>query len=306
MSIFDKRINPEEIMSRIYKKRYISRVLMMLTGLTLIAIAFNLFLRPFFIVVGGVNGLSIVTSGIFDINPVTFIYLANAVMLYICLLILGPKPTLKALGVSLLGPFLIDITSGIHHIISLDNMQPLLACLYGGVITGFGIGLIYKAGYMLGGLDVIKNILLVKKKIPIGRSTIFIDGLVVLTGAFVFGWTGVMYSVITIYIIGVMIDRILLGISDSKAFYVISAQEQDIRKYAKETLDIEATVIKVKGSLRNSDHRMLMFIVPTKHYYLFKEGIKEIDERAFFYIVDVYQSYDGKTKKEKKKKLVNA
>ena len=305
MTLFKKRIKPDEIIDRIYRKQYPKRITMLVIGLLCIAIAFNLFLRPFHIVTGGVNGLSLVTFDVFNIPLVAFIYFINAVMLYVCLLTLGPKPTIKAFGVSLLGPLFIAITSDINQLIALNDMQPLLACIYGGIITGFGIGLIYKAGYLLGGLDIIKNILLRRSKIPIGRSTIFIDGFVVMLGAFVFGWTAFMYAAVTIFIIGIMIDRILLGVSNNKAFYVISSENKAIKEYAKKTLDLESTTIRVKGSIRNSEHQMLMFVVPTKDYYLFKEGIKEIDERAFFYIVDVYQTYDQRNINEKPKRRLS-
>ena len=304
MELFSKKIKPEEIMDRIYKKRTIPRIGMMLLGILCIALAFNLFFRPFHIVTGGANGLSLVVANFVDINLAAFILIINIIMLYICLIVLGPKATIKALGVSLLTPLFIYLTSDINSLIYLKNVQPLLACIYGAVITGFGIGLIYRAGYLLGGLDVIKNILLKKSKIPIGRSTIFIDGAVVILGAFAFGWTIVMYSVVAIYIIGIMIDRVLFGQSNNKAFYVISSQDKAIKDYAKQTLDLEATVMKVKGSIRNSEHRMLMFVVPTKDYYLFREGIREIDDRAFFYIVDVYQTYEGQTKKPKQDKFI--
>lgn len=291
MKFFNKRLKSDDLLDIINKKNYWRRLPMMLVGMTMIAISFNVFYVPFKIVPGGVTGLSLIVSEFTTISPSSFIYIVNAGLLYIALFVLGPKFTLKAFLVSMLLPFLIDATSFLQDIIFIGHGNEVMVCLYAGLLSGLGAGLTYKAGFTTGGLDTLKNILSKKGNIPIGRAMFIIDGIVVLLGTVFFGPMVLMYSVIVIYLVGFTTDRILLGVSNSKAFYIISNEKDAIVKFAADSLGLKASVIKVKGSLHESEHEMLLIIVPTKDYYNLKEAIRLIDINAFFTIIDVYQTY---------------
>ena len=130
-------------------------------------------------------------------------------------------------------------------------------------------------------------------KISLGRSMLFTDGLIILSGAFVFGLNNLMYSIIILYIISFMTDKVVLGISDAKAFYIITNQDKKVKEYIINTLHHGVTSIKAKGGYEEAKENVLMCVIPTREYYKLKEGIHKIDPKAFFVVTDSYEVKGG-------------
>ena len=292
MNIFNKKLKSNDVLEIIAKKSYFSRFLLMCFGMLLIAIGFNIFLLPFNLVPGGVSSLSIIMNKLTSISPSSFLYMANAVLLYLALFVLGPKFTIKTFFVSMILPFFIDVTSILNNYIVFGQDKLILVCIYAGLLSGLGTGLVYKAGFTTGGSDIIRNILMKKSNVPIGKAIIIIDGIIVIFGTIVFRDPLIfMYSIIIIFISSITAEKIILGISNNKAFYIISKHAEEIADFASNNLYVKSSIMEVKGSLRHINHDMMLIIVPTKDYYLLKEAIQIIDSDAFFTIIDVYQTY---------------
>ena len=119
------------------------------------------------------------------------------------------------------------------------------------------------------------------------------DGLIVLSGVFIFGVNTLMYAIIAIYLVGLLTDRVLLGISDSKAFYIIAVEEERIREYVLKELGHGVTIFDTKGGFMKEKQKLLFCVVPTKEYYRLKMGIHEIDPKAFFVATDAYEVSGG-------------
>lgn len=119
------------------------------------------------------------------------------------------------------------------------------------------------------------------------------DGTIVLLSGIVFGPTKLMYSVIILYLISYMSDRVILGISDSKAFYIVTDEEKKIKEYVIKYLNHGVTVFNAKGGYKKEKQTVLLCVLPTKDYYKLKEGIHEIDPDAFFVVTDAYEVFGG-------------
>ena len=91
-----------------------------------------------------------------------------------------------------------------------------------------------------------------------------------------------------------MTDKVILGISQSKAFYIITEHETDVKKFITQNLSHGVTVLEARGGYTGNMEKVIMCIVPTKEYYLFKEGIRMIDEHAFFIVTDAYEVFGEK------------
>ena len=126
-----------------------------------------------------------------------------------------------------------------------------------------------------------------------GTALILTDGLIVLGGAFVFGFTKLMYALIVLYVISLLTDKVILGISDSKAFYIITEKDDEVKKYVIEGLHHSVTVFDAKGGYTKEKQKVLMCVIPTKEYFKLKEGIHEIDKDAFFVVTDAYEVFGG-------------
>jgi uncharacterized membrane-anchored protein YitT (DUF2179 family) len=118
------------------------------------------------------------------------------------------------------------------------------------------------------------------------------DGLIVLSAGFFFGWTRVMYGVILLYIISLIADRVVLGISSSKAFYIVAEKEEEVKEYIL-NLGHGVTMLEGKGGYTNEKQKVFMCLIPTSEYFKVKEGLEEIDKNAFLIVTDAYQSVGG-------------
>lgn len=270
-------------------KRYGSFIL----GCLLVAISYNAFLANHDLVPGGISGLAIILNHLFGINNALFVFLVGILLLIISYILLGKEKTKYSVLGTLIFPVFLELTVGITNIFTIDESQLLLASLFGGVIYGVGIGMILKAGFTTGGTDIINQILSKYLKISMGKAILITDGIIVFVSAIVFGPIHLMYSVLVLYILSIMSDRIILGISDSKAFFIITEQDDLVKDYVLSELGHGATIFKAKGGLNKENQNVLLCVLPTKDYYKLRAGINAIDKEAFFVATDAYEVYGG-------------
>ncbi len=282
----------ENIIKEIYKKGRLKRWAGFLLGVLIVAIAYNLFLLPAKVVYG-VGGLGIIFNSLFKIDPSLVILVSSVILLFLSLILLGKEETKKTVIGSLLYPVFVKLTSSVGQIVDLSNTDPLLIVLFGAVISGFGLGLIFKAGFTTGGTDILNQIVSKYFKMSMGNSMFFTDGIIILSSVFVFGWTKIMYSIISLYIISIMTDKVILGISNSKAFYIITDHEEEVKKFVLKHLSHGVTILDAKGGFTGQNQKVIMCIIPTKEYFIAKEGIHEIDSNAFFVVTDAYEVSGG-------------
>ena len=282
-----------KILEKINSKSSIKRHIQFVLGCFLIAVAYNLLLAPNNIVAGGVGGLAIILDYLIGIDNSVVILVSNILLLILSYFLLGKAKTKATVLGSILFPIFVSLTGNISAIIDVDTNELLLISVFGGVVYGFGAGMIYKAGFTTGGTDIINQILSKYLKISIGNSMLYCDGTIVLLTAFVFGPTHFMYSIIVLYVISFMSDRVILGVSDSKAFYIVTKEEQKIKEYILRYLNHGVTVFNAKGGYAKENQTVLMCVLPTKDYYRLKEGIHEIDPNSFFVVTDAYEVFGG-------------
>ena len=130
-------------------------------------------------------------------------------------------------------------------------------------------------------------------KISVGKSIIFVDGLIALSSGLFIGINNMLYSIILIYLLSYISDRVVLGISDSKAFFIVTNKEEKIKDFIMNQLNFQVTSLKAKGGFKREDENVLLTVLPTRYYYQLKEGIDKIDKNAFYIIVDTYEVFGG-------------
>ena len=102
-----------------------------------------------------------------------------------------------------------------------------------------------------------------------------------------------MYAIVLLYIYSLMTDKIILGISDNKAFYIITKNEDEVKDFILNNLNHGVTILKAKGGYEGRKENVLLCVVPARHYFKLKEGIALIDEEAFFVVTDAYEVRGG-------------
>ena len=271
------------------EKLKISRIIYITISIILSALVYNSLLLPLSLITGGTNGVATITYYLYNLDPALIIFLLSIACTIISLMYLGFKRTTGTIIASIAYPLTVKLTSNITNLIAIDTTDILLLVIFAGVLTGIANGLMYKSGYSNGGFPIISQVLFEKLKIPVAKSSLVINVIIVSIGAFFFGTTNALYAIMFLYINNIVLDKVLLGVSSNKAFYIITNKEEEIKEYIIKNLKHTVTTFDVKGGFLEDKKHVMLTIIPTREYYKVTEGIKSIDNTAFFVVTDSYQ-----------------
>lgn len=287
-----KEVDLSNILDRVYSKDKLVRFAEFIAGVFIVAMSYNIFLLPSNTVYG-VGGIGIILKKLFNITPAITIFIGSMLLLVVSMFTLGYKKTIRSIAGSLLYPFFVFATTYYIELIDLGTLEPAIIVIIGAVAHGLGLGLIFKAGYTTGGTDILNDIVAKYGKLSIGKAMLFTDGAIILISLFVFDFPTVIYSLISLYVISVMTDKVILGISQSKTFYIITDNETSVKKFIMNNLNHGVTVLQGRGGYTGDNQKVIMCTLPTRDYYILKEGLKEIDPKAFFLVTDAYEVSGG-------------
>ena len=282
-----------KILKEANDKNKIPKFLFMLIGVFLLALNYNLFFVRNELVIGGMSGLAIVFNKLWGWNNQIFIYITSFGLLLVSFKIFGIKGTRNSIIGSLLYPFMVSFTAPLAdllatHLVFEDFITTITLM---SILHGISGGLVYKMGYNTGGSDIIVKILMKYLHLSDGKAIFLCNLIIILFGGIVLGVSKVIYAVIILYISSLIVDKIQIGISKSKMF-IIQTKDVIINE-----LKLGVTVLQAKGGYTNKKQNLLMCVVPTKDYLMFKEIILAIDKDAFCIINDCYDTEGGITKK---------
>lgn len=272
-------------------KAFIKRYTYFVFAVFIMAASYNLFILPHDLVFGGISGIAVITKNIID--PSVLILVSNLILVILSFIILGKEKTMGSILGVFLYPLFIKLTANIGDVIILEDANLLLNVIFAGFLSGVSLGLLLKNGFNTGGTDIIVLIMSKVFKMPVGKGYILVDGLIILAGGYFFGWRKVMYALFFLYIYCLISDKILLGISDNKAFYIVTDKDEEIKDFILDNLNHGVTVLKAKGGYNGRKENVLLCVVPARHYFRLKEGINLIDSDAFFVIMDAYEVKGG-------------
>ncbi len=274
--------------------------LQILTGSLLMAVGFVFFIAPFKLAPGGVYGIAItihhLTKGMFDLFPegIPIGIMALGMDIPLCLIgiwVLGPKFGLKTIFGFLSLAFFTDAISALSGGIALIPDDRFLSAVFGGVMLGLGLGLIFRTKATSGGTDIIAMIISKFSKHPVGSTLIIVDSVVVFVGLIAFNdWTIPLYSLVTIYITGIVIDMVIKGISTDKTVYIISDKHEQIRDNIINTLERGGTYIHGEGMYNGKERKIIYTIVNRKELPQLIGFVKQVDPDAFLSVVDATET----------------
>ena len=292
----------DDILKKVYSKNRFMRYTNLVLGCFLMAISFNLFFLPLDIVHGGVSGVSIVTEKLFGIDPSLLILVCNVFLLILSYILLGWEKTKGSIAGSILFPIFVKLTADLGSSIDFNISDKFLMVIFGAVICGIGSGVNFKSGCSTGGTDIINQIIAKYAKVSIGKAMFMSDGIIMIIAGFflnnhIYAWENVMFAAISLYIISIMSDKVILGISGCKAFYILTEHETDIKKFIMNHLSHGVTVLDGRGGYTGNHQKVIMCVIPTKDYFIAKEAILDIDPNAFFLVTDAYEVSGGSVRR---------
>lgn len=275
------------------KNKRLLNIFTLLFGIILCALSFNIFLLPTK-VISGFSGIAIIINSIIDIKPSIIIMVLYIIILIISYILMGKEQTKNSIIGSILYPIFVELTSYITTYINVGETEPIVMAICGSILSGFGYGLVYKLGYNTGGSDVLTHILSKYLKKPVGNCMVIVNVIIISITIFVFDLQTAIYSIIAILITSYVVDKVMIGISKSKSFYIITENETDVKKFLISRLSHGVTVIQARGGYTGNVVKLIMCIVPTKEYYKVKEEILNIDNNALILINDTYEVLGNK------------
>lgn len=246
-------------------------------GAALVGLAYNIFFLPARLAAGGVSGISTILYELYQYNPAYVQWLINIPVFFVGLALLGKDFTLKTLVGTFFVPFTIWLSSDIPF--TIDN--PLLAAIYGGILLGIGLGIVYRGKGSTGGLATVAQIVKKFTGLSSGYSQLIVDGLVVITSAFVFNLELALYAMMAIYVTSKVIDFVQLQSSPSKLVLIITEQEEKIQTIIKEEIDRGLTKIRTIGGFSNQEKTMILCVVEQQEAVYLKKVLQEQEPASF-------------------------
>lgn len=267
---------------------------MLSIGAAMMAVALEIFLVPNKMIDGGITGISIMLSHLFDIPLGILLTLLN-----LPFLLIGYKQIGKTFALSTLYAIvLMSIGTQLLHHVEAFTFEPMLAAVFGGIILGVGVGLVVRFGGSLDGTEIVA--ILVSKKLPfsVGEVVMFMN-LFILTGAgFVFGWNNAMFSLIAYYIAFKLIDITLEGLDQSKSVWIISDKFRDIGEALTERLGRGVTYLDGEGGFSGENKKVIFVVITRLEEAKLKSIVEDWDSDAFIAIGNIHDVKGGRFKKK--------
>ncbi len=268
--------------------RQLKNALLIALGCALFSLGFDLFLQPNQINVGGVSGIGQLLTHLTGFGSVAL----WSVLINVPLFLVSIRGVGKKFFVgSLCGMLLSNLFLSLFERIPAPVTEPLLATLYGGLLTGLGLGLVFVAGASTGGVDIVARLLRPSfPNFPIGRIMLAIDIVTVTLTGVVFGDINkALYSAVTLYVCSMVLDGVVYGLDYSVVALVISDQHQTICQEITSKLDRGITILRGQGYYSGQDKRVILCAIKKRQAAELKELVMGIDPAAFVILQEAHQ-----------------
>lgn len=246
-------------------------------GALLVSISYNTFLLPAKLAAGGVVGISTLLYDLYNWTPAIVQWGINIPVFFLGYFLLGKDFSVKTLIGTILLPLFIWLTS--YSPYKIDD--PMLAAIYGGIITGVGLGLVFRGKGSTGGTTIIGQLIKKYTGLSSGYAQMIIDAIIVVAAMFVFDLELALYAMITIYICSKVIDFVQLHSSSSKLVLIITENEEQVTHLIKDEIDRGFTKVWSEGGYSRNKKALLFSVVEQSEAVYLKELIQNHDTESF-------------------------
>jgi uncharacterized membrane-anchored protein YitT (DUF2179 family) len=276
--------------SQTARKHYGSMALILL-GCTIMGLSYALFLIPHHFVPGGVSGLAIILNYFWKLPVGAMIVVLNLPIFIFGLRTMGKRYVLKSLAGMLISAFLIDLFDRIIKLTPATDNK-ILASIYGGVLLGIGLGIVFRGRASTGGSDIIGMIVSKYTGMSIGFGIMITDFIIISASGFAFhSLEAPLYGYIVLFLSTKVIDMVLEGWNYSKLVIITSTRTAEISDFILNTLDRSGTALRSRSLYLNREGEIIMTVIHRKQLAELRSFIKEIDPQAFVIINDTYDVF---------------
>lgn len=266
--------------------KYLQSLLLIILGNLVCAFAINTFIIHNNFIIGGVTGSSIIINHFFGLNISTIMYIINGALFLLGLFFLGKKFALSTLLSSLLLPFFISLFEQMQWQDQL-LLDPFLACVLGGMLTGTGNGLIIRQEASTGGYDILALILKKFFAVPVHITVYIIDTALILCMLTFSNLTDLVYGLITTFLLSYAMNKVLTMGKSQLQVIIISAQYETIRHELLHKLDVGVTLLHSQTGLQTQELEVILSIIPNYKLSQLKKTVTAIDPAAFITVAEI-------------------
>lgn len=276
----------EKLGIKINKKELLKKLIMMIIGDLLIAIALVCILKPNQVLSGGINGLGIIFEHVMGIELGIIVFALNLPLLILGWFLLERQfIILTIISVFLISFFISGLDAiGLSKFILTDNI--LLACVYGGAMNGLGLGINFINGTSTGGLDIVGALFKKYYNLQMGRVFMLINIIIIGSSTFIFSVEKALFTLISLYINYSVMDEIQMGIGRQKQVFIMSSKHEEITKLIQENITRGVTYIHGEGAYRHKEIKIVYIVCSPRELVYVKNIVKSKDPSAFLSVSD--------------------
>lgn len=275
-------------MSKVKKtaKESAKTVIYIILGNAILAFLVAAFIIPHNIIMGGTTGIAIVLSKFFHFDTAVFVFILNAILLILGLIIIGKKLFFTSVASTILYPVMLALFQRIPGIDKLTD-NTLLASLFAGVLMGLSLGLVMRVGSSTGGMDIANLILSKWTHKSVAIFVYLTDIIVVGAQAVVADSESIMMGIVVLVLESLVLDQIMVFGQSQIQLYVVSEKYEEIKKRFLTELQAGVTLSHIQTGLLEKDQKSVICIIPSRKLYRANEIINEIDPEAFITITKI-------------------
>ena len=270
----------------IKSKNFYVDILVIIIGSFISSLGVNLFLSNAKLLSGGVTGIALILQYLWEVPSGITVFLLNIPLFFVSYKYLNKRFTIyTAIGMLSFSTALM-ITKPLSTLVQVDDM--LLYCIYGGVLSGIGSGLIFYRNGSTGGTDIITMVIRKKySNFDIGQVGFAFNLIIVTVSIFIFGLPRALYTLISMFITSTILDKVLNGFTSKKLLLILTEKEDDIINYVIKDMNRGITALMAEGGYTRDKKRLLYVAVPTSQMISLKTKILRVAPKAFIKIIDV-------------------
>lgn len=252
-----------------------------LCGNFIIAVGVSFFIIPLNILSGGVAGIAIAIKPIFHIEPTVVINVLTITLFLLGVVVLGKKFALKTVISAIVYPLFITLLNNFGNEMLITENR-ILASIYAGVCIGVGIGLVYRVGASTGGMDIPPLVINKYTGIALPTLVMCIDGATVIIGASVYGIEAAMIGLVSVYVCGQTISKVItMGSFQAKNVMIISSKYEEVMKEIYQNIARGATILHAEGGYTREKKPVIMIVVTNKQFAELNRVVTKVDPEAF-------------------------
>lgn len=272
-------------------KKFIKEFIMINIGIAVLAAGIHFFLVPNQLATGGVTGIAqVVNHYVPSMSIPVLLAILNLILFIIGFIFIGPKFGTLTIYASFALSGIIAVFEKVYPMTSTITNDLFIELLFGAGLTAAGLGIVFNQNSSTGGTDILAKIVNKYFHLDLGKAMLCVDFLVTIAATIAFGAKKGMYSILGVFIIGILVDVVIEGMNICKKVEIVSSKGEEIKDFIINELERGATIYTAKGAYTNETREVITAVMGKKEFIKLRNYIKELDKKAFIMTYNIHET----------------